>query len=281
MENLNLRFTAYDVKNKKVIHVQQKPEYAAYYKMVRRWAEEGLMGTKQELAEMTYEQIQKNAAAGKYLMFSQEFSPKLDLMQTDAAGRPLVPLQMSDSIFLQPNAAWGTMQAIPALSKNKERAVAYLNEVFSNAELYNLLGYGVKGKHYTVDAKGISTSIPVEKGGYASFDWMWGLNPAGLTFAPQDKPKWSYSLGAEKTLKPALLAGMIIDTDKYQTEIANFDPPEYEALAGQLAVGWPADGKSSVEDLLAQMDKVLREHKWPEFQAMLQKDVDAFLAAKP
>jgi len=280
IENTNLRFVAYDVKNKKIIRVQQKPEYAQYYKMVRRWAEEGLMGSKADLAEMAYEKIQKNSAAGKYLMFSQEFSPKIELMQQDQAGRSLVPLLMTDDIFLQPNAAWGTMQAVPAWSKNKERAVAYLNELASNPDLYNLLAYGIKDKHYTVSGKGDATPIDVKKGGYASFDWMWGLNPFGLTFAPQTRPKWSYALGAEKTLKPALLAGFIVDPDKYQNEIANLDPPAFEALATQLAIGWPADGKSSVEDLLAQMDQVLKEYKWPAFQAQLQKDVDAFLSAK-
>ena len=50
--------------------------------------------------------------------------------------------------------------AVSAFSKNKEAALKVVNEMYSNQEVYNLLHYGIKDKHYTLNDKNEITLLP-------------------------------------------------------------------------------------------------------------------------
>ena len=47
-----------------------------------------------------------------------------------------------------------TMQAINRNSKNPERAMMLLELLNTDKDLYNLLNFGIKDKHYKIDADG-------------------------------------------------------------------------------------------------------------------------------
>jgi putative aldouronate transport system substrate-binding protein len=65
----------------------------------------------------------------------------------------LIEQQTSASVIVTTHLG-GAMLGIPVSSKDPERAMMYLNEMYQNDEIINLMAWGVEGVHYTLDDQG-------------------------------------------------------------------------------------------------------------------------------
>ncbi|MBB6635773.1 ABC transporter substrate-binding protein [Cohnella thailandensis] len=131
--------------------------------------------------------------------------------------------------------AVSSMNAISRTSKNPERALMFLELVNTDKELYNLLVYGIEGKHY-VKTVGNFIRLDPDAGYYTNTDWVFGdirneYLPEG---SPADKLEQTVRINEEARLSS--YAGFEFDGESVKAELANVRAVN-EEYYGALATG--------------------------------------------
>lgn len=75
-------------------------------------------------------------------------------VQEKGNGRDLYAAQISPDAWATTNLVTAMTWCVPALSEHKEAAVKFLNELYTNPDLANLVCNGIEGKHYVVTEEG-------------------------------------------------------------------------------------------------------------------------------
>lgn len=164
--------------------------------------------------------------------------------------------------------------AVPASSKNPERALMFLEKLRQDETYYDLMTYGIEGVHYSVnedrtidvlDAEGFSPE------GYCSWGFKepkFYLKPIGL---PPNLDEINAQLEALAIVNPYVLFTPDYDPIKNERAAVN---NVYEQYGRPLAYGYIDDPVKGFETLVAQLDIAgLRT-----MQEELQRQLDAFIA---
>jgi putative aldouronate transport system substrate-binding protein len=112
-----------------------------------------------------------------------------------------------------------TMNSVSRSSRHPEKAMEFLNLLNKDKYLYNLLIFGIEGKHYKkIDA---NYAEPIANSGFGiSCDWMYG-NQFLAYFRPgQNITDWDETIRINTTAKVSPALGFSFDTVPVQTEIA-------------------------------------------------------------
>ncbi|SFJ36005.1 putative aldouronate transport system substrate-binding protein [Paenibacillus sp. UNC496MF] len=167
----------------------------------------------------------------------------------------------------------GNFIAVPVVSKNKERAVQFLNWL-NQKDNYDLLAYGIKGKNWEEAGDGLYK--PIQANPYAGIPFAWGWNPKldriDASF-PEDVialNKWQRD---PSYFTPDILAGFTFDPSPVANEAAqltNAGSEFYDPIV--MGVTEPNEG-------LAKFKKAAYGDV-KKVQAEYQKQLDAYLAAK-
>ena len=166
--------------------------------------------------------------------------------------------------------------AIPASSKNPERALMMLELFFQERDYWELLAYGIKGEHYEINPDGTLNPLNTEAwapGGYC--DWAfqrveWKYPVVG---EPPNYREWLGKLEAMGMNNPMALLNV------------NFEPIKNERAAvidvctqysKPLVYGYVDDVEAGYETLMKKLDEAgLRV-----MMAEMQRQYDEFLAAQ-
>ncbi|MBW7454087.1 extracellular solute-binding protein [Paenibacillus sepulcri] len=163
-------------------------------------------------------------------------------------------------------------QAIPKVSKNKERAMMFLNWT-AQKENYDLLAYGIEGTHYETVGEDQYKQIGSN---YSYFPYAWIWNPTmdrlNAGFDEDTLKHYEFNKNADN-LTSSILTGFSFDPGPVMNEISLYNAVEdkyYNALF---------DG---VLDPTEQWNKLKSEGEGyaKKIQVELQKQIDAFLAKK-
>ncbi|MDG0810736.1 ABC transporter substrate-binding protein [Cohnella rhizosphaerae] len=180
----------------------------------------------------------------------------------------LVPV--AGSVFV---GAGNSMNAISRTSAHPERALMLLELVNTDKQLYNLLVYGIEGKHYTKTTGNFIRTNP-DSGYFTNTDWVFG--DIRNEYLPEGSPpgKIEDTIRANEEAAVSAFDGFEFDPDAVKTEIANVravNDEYYPALAtGTID---PARFLAEYEDKLAKAGAgVIVQEK--------QKQLDAWLKAK-
>ncbi|MBB6731303.1 DUF3502 domain-containing protein [Cohnella zeiphila] len=167
----------------------------------------------------------------------------------------------------------GNFIAVPVVSRNKERAVQFLNWL-NRKDNYDLLAYGIQGKNWEDAGEGLYK--PSQDQPYAGIPFAWGWNSkldridASL---PEDVialNKWERDPG---NFTPDILTGFTFDPSPVANEaaqLANAGSEYYDPFV--MGVTDPKEGLAKFKE--AAYDNVKK------VQAEVQKQLDAYLAAK-
>ncbi|CAI6080799.1 hypothetical protein COHCIP112018_03104 [Cohnella sp. JJ-181] len=140
----------------------------------------------------------------------------------------LVPL--AGSVFV---GAGSSMNAIGRTSAHPERALMLLELVSTDKELYNLLVYGIEGKHYT-KTTGNFVQVHTDGGYFTNTDWVFG--DIRNEYLPEGSPpdKIEQTIRANDEAAVSAFDGFEFDPERVKTEIANVravNDEYYPALA--------------------------------------------------
>ena len=163
-------------------------------------------------------------------------------------------------------------QAIPKVSKNKERAMMFLNWA-AQKDNYDLLAYGIEGTNYEKigddQYKQIGTGYS-----YFPYGWIWNPTLDRLNAGYDEETIKHYQFNKEAdNLTASMLTGFSFNPTPVTNELSLYNATEdkyYNALF---------DGVVDPDETWAKFKKEA-EGNAKKIQVELQKQIDAFLAAK-
>ncbi|MFC0213007.1 extracellular solute-binding protein [Paenibacillus chartarius] len=167
----------------------------------------------------------------------------------------------------------GNFIAVPVVSKNKERAIQFVNWL-NQKDNYDLLAYGIKGKNWEDAGEGLYK--PIKESPYAGIPFAWGWNSKldriDATMA-EDVIKLNKWQRDPSNFTADILSGFTFDPSPVSNEIAQLSNAGKELFEPILmGVQEPNEGLAKFKD------KAYENMK--KIQAEYQKQLDQFLANK-
>ncbi len=205
--------------------------------------------------------------AGKFAVMVAGWKPGAEGEFKEQLGVDYVKADMTTP-YMHTNTVIATQNAISKTSKNPELALKFIELINGNVELYNLICYGVEGKHYNKTGESRVELIP-DSGYTPNASWKFGNETkAYLLPAQEDGVKEATVKANEESIKSPLL-GLIYDTKAVQTEII-----QCENAASQYNILYATENVEEAFDLLVQKRKEAGVDRIIE---VYQKQVDEYI----
>jgi putative aldouronate transport system substrate-binding protein len=261
----------YSDANLKVINQFETAQVKKFAATMRDWNAKGYLNSKERISKKTDEWT--DGKAGKWVLnIGGAFKPGGENLSSSLGGEPYVEVP-SGTAHLTTGGIIATMHAINRNSKNPERAMMLLELLNTDKDLYNLLNFGMKDKHYKIDADGFMIPGDGQKGYNPNVPWMFASNYLANVEKGMPKTVWEDTKKVNASAVPSKLLGFSFDAEPVKAEIgktsAVFD--EY-ARAIDLGVTTEEKYNEFVAKLkTAGSDKIIAE---------MQKQIDAWKATK-
>ncbi|MBW4084764.1 ABC transporter substrate-binding protein [Paenibacillus sp. S150] len=261
--------TLLDYKTMKVFNEYDTPEIRARLQLIREWYKAGYIN-KNGATDKT--ELKDAVKSGKAWFTYGNMNPTSTNDWTRLAEKPMIiktllPVQVSTK-SLQ-----GSMLAISRTSKNPERAMMFINLIHTDPVLYNLLTFGIEGKHYTKVGGNTVEFIP--DSGYNSVSsWMIGNVLLNYLNKDEDPKRVQLYTDWNKNSKVSPVIGFVFDSTKVQSQIGaliNITKQYKNTLYS---------GEKDPEPILKEMNSKLKAAGLDAVIGEIQSQMDAFLAAK-
>jgi len=166
------------------------------------------------------------------------------------------------------NAAMGAMIAVSIGCKNPERAMKFINLLYTDAKLYNLLSYGIEGTHYAKTGENTIKFLPAHKDYTGLVDWTYGNKT--ISYIPDGEPadKWTSLKASWDNVVWSPIFGFIVDLSPVQNEVSAMTniAKQYETVLQA--------GTNDVEPLLKEYNEKLKAAGMDKFFTEMQKQID-------
>ncbi len=265
--------------NNKTHEVAYKFEMPSVKEQYKRHAEWYTKGWIRKDAQSATDDAQKKGIADGYVLYDSGYNKYIE-ENMRKKGKDFLVIPFSDKYFIpMKNEAGGN--AITTSCEHPEAAMQVLNLFQTDKELYNMLVYGIEGKHYTrVGENRIETPYGAQGGSTSDYGiYKWIVGNTQLAYLTQDEPddKLDYEFN-------------VINGSDYRSELIGFIPTleemsdniaQLDAIKGEymktLATGALGDGW---EEFYNEWMKKANAAGLQEVKAYLQAQVDEFLANK-
>jgi len=246
----------------KVVPQWEDPEMIEDFKTLKSWMDKGLVNKDAMTTEKEFEFIVVGTAQG---WDGAEAIWGKGKPYTVAINKKYGPVYTTSGIQ-------GSMNGISPNSKNIDRALQYLEYVNTDKDYRNTLGYGIKDTNWKVTDAGNAENL--------NDDWAPGMFSQGSFFelyplAPAPADMYTNLKAANDSAAASVLVGFVPVTESIKNEIAACDTI-IQKYYKSLQTGDCKD----VDATLAKGLKELRSAGYDKIIAELQKQVDAFVAAK-
>ncbi|KRE51189.1 ABC transporter substrate-binding protein [Paenibacillus sp. Soil522] len=203
----------------KVISKIEDPKYMEYAKLMRKWYLAGYINKD----AATLQDVGKALGSGKAFAQTGSFKPGSNLENSRSQGTELVEIQLM-SPFTSTTDATSAVLAISRTSKNPERAMMFINLLFTDSDLMNLLINGIEGTHYVKKSDNIIDFPEGVDGGNTGYppsrNWMLGNLPLIHIWANEDPNKWQSYLDYNESAEKSRALGFTFNAEPVKTEIA-------------------------------------------------------------
>lgn len=168
---------------------------------------------------------------------------------------------------------YSTGHLICYTSENPERTMQVLNLINTDAELYNLIVFGIEGEHYIKNADGTITRPIKDDRTYAGIDnWRVGNCVNSLMEAGMDIDTYKKKLELDKNGEINTLANFTADASSYSVEAGNLNAVMAEY--GQ----WLTLAKDDFDYSL--LEKKLKEAGWDVMEKSLIGQLEEYLKSR-
>ncbi|MBP1974029.1 ABC transporter substrate-binding protein [Cohnella thailandensis] len=201
----------------KVVNLFETQEYKDALAIARKWYQAGYI---MQDAATTQETGNSLVKAGKALGYLSNMKPGFEQQESKNDGHEMVAVRLTKAVT-QSNGANGFMMSIPRNSENPERAMQFMNLLYTDADIVNLLDNGVEGKHYVKNEDG-TIKVPDGAGdtGYLFNQWMVGNNALAYVWEGTDKDIWAQIKTFNDTSVISKALGFAFDANPVKTEVA-------------------------------------------------------------
>jgi putative aldouronate transport system substrate-binding protein len=246
------------------INLYRTPEYEIFVKEYSDWYQKGYIRKDILTADNASQEIYEVRGAGNYLVGQGYYPTESEIATSEAAGKTAYVKIPFDNSHYIPYAASATNMAISSNSKNPERAIQLIEllNTEKGKDLYNLMVYGIEGKHYNkINDKEIQpigyTSQPTADSPYGLYNWAIGNIFNGYELYMDNKPLTLQSDFIKKVnadAAPSKLKGFTLDTDPIKTELA-----QVNAVIGEYKTTLNSGAAPNAEELYKEfVDKLVK-----------------------
>ncbi|WP_141499965.1 ABC transporter substrate-binding protein [Paenibacillus luteus] len=204
----------------KVVNHFETEEYAEQLKLMRKWYEEGLILQDASTNQTNPLDLVKSNRGFAFLLSAHPAA----LSEGAAGGVPMKTVAFSQPAVSTTSQITNTMWGITVNSKAPEKAMEFLNLMYSDKDIANVLIWGIEGKHYVVQSgnvidfpEGVDAS---NSGYYLNAGWLFGNQFLSYVWNGTDPDLWEKvkAFNASATKSKAL--GFTFDPTPVKTEAA-------------------------------------------------------------
>lgn len=239
-----------------------------------------------ENARLGYRLYKEGLVKEDILTSFNDFSTRMKNGQTFAMLSPLKPGKVKEEYknlnfelgqieITEPempaNPGISAMMVIPVTSKNPVRVARFIELLNTDKYLYNLVIYGIEGKHY--EKVGDTVVKVIADSGYsmASGQWKIGNVYNSYTTIEEDPEKYMQLRMFDDSAKDSRIAGFTFVTDPVQAEIASVATVDAQYNA-QFLLG-AIDPDTIIDDYRQALEKAGLD----KIQAELQRQLDKYM----
>ncbi|MBQ3038703.1 MAG: ABC transporter substrate-binding protein [Clostridia bacterium] len=235
--------------------------------LMREWYEKGYI--RQDISLVTDQTSDEKA--GKYASWRAIWKPGAEAEYEAVRGRPVICIKLGTG-KIQAKSLRDTMIGVGANTKHPELAVKFIEQMNTNKDLYNLIAFGIEGKHYDLNEEG--KVVYRENSGYEPGNtWRFGNQFNALLLEGQEDGIWEETIAFNESSETDALFGFTFSNEKVKTEVSQISQviqkhPSLKTGAEPVEAYWD----SMIQEIKnAGVDKVIAE---------AQAQVDEFLATK-
>lgn len=256
-----------------LVNSYESPEYAALLKRMRSWYEAGYLLKDASTNKSSQIELMKADRAFGYL---SKLKPGFDAQESRSIGKEMVsaelsaPVSMTDHVL---NIMWG----IPREADNPEASMKFLDLMYGNAKLVNLLDWGIEGKHYVKVSDNVikyPEGVTMLTNGYnLNMSWLFGNQFLAYVFEGEDPNIWKKMKDFNDQAVKSKAMGFTMDTESVKTEIA--------AVSNVIAQYYLVLETGSVDPdkVLPQLNQKLKAAGLDKVIAEKQRQLDAWVKA--
>lgn len=246
----------------KVVNAIGTPEYMELAKLMRQWFVAGYIN---QDAPTRSDGVANAVKAGKAFSYAVSMKPGIELQESRNTGMPMVAVPLTEP-FMTTGDTTSSMLAIPTTSGDPERAMMFINLLFTDPYLINLLNWGIEGQHFVKAADGTidyPAGVDAATTGYnLNASWMFGNQMNTYLWKGEATDLWDqykkFNESAERS--PAL--GFVFNPDPVKNEITAVSNASQQ-FAGVVATG-ALDPEKTIPQYLKKMeaagvDKIIAE----------------------
>lgn len=253
-----------DTENIKVFNYFETPEYRKAVETKKSWTDNGYTTSGMTVGQS----VQQGPQTTPISILS--YKPAVEIMNKPA-GYDVKSIQLTDAL-LSTSGLHGSLYAISVNSKNPKASMKLIEALNTNAEIANLLTYGIEGKHYNKVGENIIKVV--ENPGFSNYNWCVG-NIFNL-YVTDNLPAniWEETKKMNDESSPSRILGFVMDKTPIAVELNNCNAviKEYESMA----LSGLGDTSKTLEEMLAKLkqagaDRVVEE---------VQRQIDEFIKSK-
>ena len=160
--------------------------------------------------------------AGTLMSYTTGGKPGIKAQETTLTGRDMTIFQTLDD-YIGSTSVAGMPWTIPISAQHKEAAMKFLNECYSNADVANLLAWGIEGTHYKVGDDGLATyadGVDASNSGWNhSMGWMMPNQFLTHVWEGNDPDLWDKMRDFNNNAKVSKASGFSFDSTNVANEI--------------------------------------------------------------
>jgi putative aldouronate transport system substrate-binding protein len=258
-----------------VVNMYEYPKYVELVKLQRDWVQKGYIN--KDISTLQDSTPLKKAK--KAFMWVEQLKPgKADEMQAQL-GYPLVQVNAyaDQKPVATTGALTGSMIAIPRSSKNPERTMMFINEMFKNKDLMNLLAWGIEGKHYKKIGENqidYADGVDATTSGYTGMaQWaMGGSQFLDYLWVSEKTDKWDQMKAFNESAEISATLGWTFNAEPVKNEIATLKAAvtQYNAAI--------ATGTVDYDTFYPKMKNALEKAGLQKVMDEVNKQIEAFKA---
>ena len=252
-----------------VVNLFETSEYRSAIDLVRSWYNSGYVYKDITTTQETGESLM---AAGKAFCWLANMKPGYAEQESKNTGVEMVQVNISDGISCTQDVA-ALQMGIARNCENVEKTLEFLNLLYTDADLMNLLANGIEGQHYVLNEQGKAT-LPegVTDSGYVFNHWEIGNNFITYLWDSDVDDLWGMTEEFNSNTYKSPAFGLSFDLSEVSTEVAAVSSTmsQYRMVL--------ENGTVDAESMLPQFVDKLQSAGINEIISVKQAQMDEFLS---
>lgn len=252
-----------------VVNLFETSEYRSAIDLVRSWYNSGYVYKDITTTQETGESLM---AAGKAFCWLANMKPGYAEQESKNTGVEMVQVNISDGISCTQDVA-ALQMGIARNCENVEKTLEFLNLLYTDADLMNLLANGIEGQHYVLNEQGKATQPEgVTDSGYVFNHWEIGNNFITYLWDSDVDDLWGMTEEFNSNTYKSPAFGLSFDLSEVSTEVAAVSSTmsQYRMVL--------ENGTVDAESMLPQFVDKLQSAGINEIISVKQAQMDEFLS---